>query len=358
MIALPHLILCLICYATSLNLLILSDRLKYRNVNRQRELWILAITTFLMGMVQVPGLPTWGAVAISWGACLSAMISFAILVQVGLKFLRWLDEHRRMATLLDDFQAKMSTVSAQSETALQLEMQLHRSNESLQQANDELTRFVYVASHDLLAPLRTIINFLQRLDRRLANELASDPKASEYLQRALNASERLQFLIRDLGHFTKLGRESEPPMLVDLNKVVNAVLEDLSLPIRNTGAVIEQDSLPCVTGNESQLVQLFENLIANAIKYQPPSQTPRIRIECVEITLSWMISITDNGIGIEPQHQAQIFDVFQRLHTEEEYPGTGMGLAIVKRIIDRHQGRIWIESTPGVGSSFHFTLPA
>lgn len=240
-----------------------------------------------------------------------------------------------------------------------LQQQLTQVNQDLDGANEELTRFIYAACHDLSAPLRTIINYLQRLERRLEVPLKQDQKSVEYLNRAVSASSRLQELIATLSTFSKASREDEPLKAVSLLFVVESAIENLGIAIRDTGAIVQHpERLPSLIGNQSQLIQLFQNLIGNGIKYQPPSQTPLIHIDVNEITGAWHITVKDNGIGIDRQHYDQIFEMFRRLHSADEYVGTGMGLAIVKRIVEKHRGRIWVESKPGQGSAFHFTIPA
>jgi light-regulated signal transduction histidine kinase (bacteriophytochrome) len=247
----------------------------------------------------------------------------------------------------------------QAHDAAHLQQRLTQVNEDLDGANGELTRFIYAACHDLAAPLRTIVNYLQRLERRMEAPLKEDPKAADYLFRAVAASSRLQELIKELGTFSTVSKEAEPLKAVALLSVVEAALENLGIYIRDTGAIVRYPKkMPTVIGSQAQLIQLFQNLIGNGIKYQPPSQTPLIEIDINEMTGAWHITVQDNGIGIDRQHYSQIFEMFRRLHSIDEYAGTGMGLAIVKRIVERHHGRVWVNSQPGQGSTFHFTIPA
>ncbi len=228
--------------------------------------------------------------------------------------------------------------------------------EALRESNKDLQRFAYVASHDLQEPLRSIVSFSQLLERRLAGQ--EDPDVSEFLAFIIDGGQRMQALIVDLLVFSRVMTTGRPLEPTDTGQVVADVTRSLSASIEETGAVVTAEPLPVVPGDPSQLHQVFANLIGNAIKYRSPDRAPDIRIGADLGNGFWRFKVADNGIGIEPEYHDRIFEVFQRLHTQKEYEGTGIGLAVVKRIVERHGGRCWLESTPGEGSTFFFTLPA
>ncbi len=227
--------------------------------------------------------------------------------------------------------------------------------EALRESNEDLQRFAYVASHDLQEPLRSIVSFSQLLERRCRSELGTE--AIEYLDFIIDGGRRMQALIQDLLVYSRVvttGRQLEP---TDTGTVVADVTRSLSASIEETGTVVTAGQLPTVRGDPSQIHQIFANLVGNAIKYRSPERPPKVRITAGREEGLWRFAVQDNGIGIEPEYHDRIFEVFQRLHTHNEYEGTGIGLAVVKRIVERHGGRCWLESTPGEGSTFFFTLP-
>jgi len=233
------------------------------------------------------------------------------------------------------------------------ESALLKSNQELARSNAELEQFAYVASHDLQAPLATIASYAQLLEKRYKDQL--DSKASKFIGNIVQGCTRMQTLIDDLLEYSRVGRSQKPFQLTDCNHAVEQALANLQGAIRETQAVVTYSELPAVMGDISQLVQLFQNLVGNSIKYRHDAP-PMVHITACKQEKDWLFSVSDNGIGIATQHQARIFQIFQRLHTQKEYSGTGIGLAICQKIVERHGGYIWVESKPGQGSTFYFTL--
>ncbi|TAG95452.1 MAG: hybrid sensor histidine kinase/response regulator [Oscillatoriales cyanobacterium] len=234
-----------------------------------------------------------------------------------------------------------------------VESALLKSNQELARSNAELEQFAYVASHDLQAPLATIASYAQLLEKRYKDQL--DSQANKFIGNIVQGCTRMQTLIDDLLEYSRVGRSQKPFKPSNCNQVVEQALANLQAVIRDTQAVVSYGELPVVTGDISQLVQLFQNLVCNAIKYRHDAP-PVVSISACKQQNNWLFSVSDNGIGIAPQHQERIFQIFQRLHTQKEYSGTGIGLAICQKIVERHGGRIWVESEPGQGSTFHFTI--
>jgi len=225
----------------------------------------------------------------------------------------------------------------------------------LSRSNDELQQFAYVASHDVQEPLRMIRSYLKLLEKRSLPVL--DERSREYLNIAVDGAERMQEMIEDLLSFARVelkGRDFKP---TDMGEVLGTVLKNLELEISTENAQISHETLPTIRADKNQMVQLLQNLVGNAIKYHGP-EAPDVRIAAERAGSEWLFSVQDNGIGIAKEHQPRLFQMFNRLHTREEYPGTGIGLAIAKRIVERHGGRIWVESDEGEGSTFYFRLPA
>ncbi len=240
--------------------------------------------------------------------------------------------------------------------------QLKRTEEALRgyagelaRSNADLEQFAYVASHDLQEPLRMVSSYTQLLARRYRDRLDSD--ADEFIAYAVDGASRMQDLINDLLAYSRVGSGSKPLDAVDCGSVLHRVAGNLQAAINDAGAEVTSDDLPTVRGDESQLALLFQNLIANGIKFRS-DRTPQVHLSAERGNGLWLFSVRDNGIGIEREYSERIFGIFQRLHTREEYPGTGVGLAICKRVVERHDGTIWVESEPGNGSVFKFTLPA
>ncbi|MEG4506552.1 ATP-binding protein [Microcoleus sp. F6_B4] len=233
------------------------------------------------------------------------------------------------------------------------ESALLKSNQELARSNAELEQFAYVASHDLQAPLATIASYAQLLEKRYKDQL--DSQGSKFIGNIVQGCTRMQNLIDDLLEYSRVGRSRKAFELTDCNQAVEQALANLQGAIRETKAVVTYSELPAVMGDISQLVQLFQNLVSNAIKYRHDAP-PVVHITACKQEENWLISVSDNGIGIALQHQKRIFQIFQRLHTQREYSGTGIGLAICQKIVELHGGCIWVESEPDRGSTFYFTL--
>ncbi|HET7819595.1 MAG TPA: PAS domain S-box protein [Bacteroidia bacterium] len=224
----------------------------------------------------------------------------------------------------------------------------------LEISNKELEQFAYVASHDLQEPLRNITNFIILLEESLQEKLNEESK--EFLTIITKSTDRMKTLIRELLNFSRIGR-NRTIRKIDYNKVVKEVLLDMDFIIRENKAKIQVSNLPITNGNEIEIKQLFQNLISNAIKFKKKDTIPEINIRCIEKKEELEFSVSDNGIGIKEEYLKKIFLIFQRLHTEEEYPGTGIGLSTCKKIVELNDGKIWVSSSPGNGSTFYFTLP-
>jgi PAS domain S-box-containing protein len=238
----------------------------------------------------------------------------------------------------------------------QAEEKLRTLNEDLTRSNRELEQFAYIASHDLQEPLRMVSSYTQLLDRRYGEQLDQDAK--DFIGFAVDGANRMQRLIQDLLAYSRVTTKGQPLTPLDSHDPLGEAVANLQAAIQENGALVTTDELPRLRGDRGQLVQVFQNLIANAVKFHKPEEPPRIHVSAECTGTYWTFRVADNGIGIEPKYFDQVFQVFKRLHTRSEYAGTGIGLAICKRTIERHGGRIWVESEPGKGSTFFFTLPA
>ncbi|MEO0469414.1 MAG: ATP-binding protein [Bacteroidota bacterium] len=267
-----------------------------------------------------------------------SLVGLAFLI-VLLVFFRYLYAERQRMEL--EIRVDEKTFELQQKVA-----ELHRTNEDLE-------RFAYVASHDLKTPLRTVISHLQLLERQYKGDL--DHGAMEYIDFAVGSSRRMYDMINDLLAYAKVGRDQAAMEPVPLQKIIKLVEKSLSSALQERNAQIRYDDLPVITGIRSQWQTLFQNLIENGVKFNR-SESPQIDIQAKESPTYWLISVRDNGIGIDEEYQHKIFEIFQRLYTDAEFPGTGIGLAICKRIVEAHNGSIWIESKVGEGTTFYFTI--
>ena len=244
---------------------------------------------------------------------------------------------------------------------LKIEIEDHKKTEvtlekylaELKRSNSELQQFAYVASHDLQEPLRMVSSFTQLLAKKYKGQLDSD--ADEFIKYAVDGAQRMQMLINDLLAYSRVSSRVEEFQLVDLEKAFNESLQNLKVSIDDNDARITCDSLPTIVADQSQIIQLFQNLIGNAIKFRS-NETPEIHIAVEEGEDEWIFRVIDNGIGIDSQHNERIFRVFQRLHERDSYPGTGIGLSICEKIVERHGGDILVDSKLGNGSTFSFTI--
>lgn len=227
--------------------------------------------------------------------------------------------------------------------------------DDLSRSNRELEEFAYIASHDLQAPLRRITGFAQLLSRRYKGRL--DPEADDFIARITNGTERMQRLIQDLLTYSRTGSRPLEVVRTDLGALLREVLADLEPAIKEAGGRVTAGPLPAMAVDAGQVARLLQNLISNALKFRA-SRPPAIRIEAHRAGDEWVFTVADNGIGIEARHAEDIFKMFRRLHPTAAYPGTGIGLAVARKIVERHGGRIWVESKPGEGSTFYFTLGA
>ncbi|MBM3270412.1 MAG: hypothetical protein FJZ01_22485 [Candidatus Sericytochromatia bacterium] len=255
---------------------------------------------------------------------------------------------KAVLNILEDFEEEKAKVE-------QFNRDLVARTGELARSNSELEQFAYVASHDLQEPLRMVSSYVQLLQQRYAGKL--DERADKYIYYAVDGARRMQALIQGLLEYSRVSRRELVLAATDAGEALESALLNLRQAIAETGARVEVGPLPVVEGDPARLAQVFQNLLANAIKFRKPGQVPHIRVQSRRTDHAFEFSIRDDGIGLDPRYADQIFNIFQRLHTRNEYPGTGIGLAVCKKVVERHGGRIWVESEPGRGADFRFTLP-
>jgi light-regulated signal transduction histidine kinase (bacteriophytochrome) len=236
------------------------------------------------------------------------------------------------------------------------EAALRENTEALGRSNADLEQFAYVASHDLQEPLRMVSSYMQLFEKRYKGAL--DEQAEKYIAYAVDGAKRMQALIAGLLEYSRVGRQEQPPAPLEAGAALETALGNLRSSIEDSRAVVTHDPLPRVMGHGPQITRVFQNLVGNAIKFRRPEEPPRIHVAAQRRARDVLFSVRDNGIGIEPQYADRVFVIFQRLHTRTEYPGTGIGLSVCKKVVERHGGHIWFDSTPGAGTTFLFTLPS
>ncbi|MET0789009.1 MAG: ATP-binding protein [Cellulomonas sp.] len=262
------------------------------------------------------------------------------------------DIERMRVALVDQVQV-LEASRAEIEAAHDL---LTEQAEELRRSNRDLEQFAYVASHDLQEPLRKIASFTQLLQKRYGGQM--DERADQYIAFAVDGAKRMQRLIQDLLGFSRVGRVGGEVTDVDLGVALAGALDNLSEAVAESGAVVTHDELPVVRGEQPLLVQLFQNLVGNAVKFRDPGRVPTVHLSARRVADFWELECRDNGIGIDEQYAERVFVIFQRLHAKDVYEGTGIGLSLCKKIVEFHGGRIWIEQPDGEGTSIHWTLPA
>ena len=266
-----------------------------------------------------------------------------------------LDGPLEIRNLAGDVDLMRETLAAQIVRIDRARQRIQQRSSELARSNADLEQFAYVASHDLSEPLRKVTNFSQLLERQYADQL--DEKARQYIVFMVDGAKRMQTLINDLLDFSRVGRSSENFVPVDLEAALARAVGNLEEPIAEANAVIEHDPLPTVPGEATLLTALLQNLVSNAVKYHSPDRPCRVHLSAEQQGDDWLLTIDDNGIGVDPQYADRIFTIFQRLHLRDQYAGTGIGLALCRRILDFHRGRIWLAEKDEPGARFQFTLP-
>lgn len=280
---------------------------------------------------------------------LVSIIVFAAIAAAGLSVVIWWRQQRIL------YYRRLYETEKQSIEELKLaEAAQRKTVMELERSNKELEQFAYIASHDLQEPLRMVSSYVQLLEREYVGKLGGE--ADEYIGFAVEGAVRMQKMINDLLTYSRIETRGRPFEPTDCGEVLESAMANLKAAIEESGAIIGHDPLPTIPCDGSQFVQLFQNLVGNAIKFRG-EEPPRIHVSAVKRERDWLFSVRDNGIGIDSRFRERIFLVFQRLHTRRKFPGTGIGLSICKRVVVRHGGEIWVESEPGKGSTFYFTIP-
>ena len=268
---------------------------------------------------------------------------------------------RAVLNILDDYTNEKTQAAETQKAVINIledysieKTNVQKMNTKLTSSNEEVEQFAYIASHDLQEPLRTVTNYIELLQTEYKGKLDTD--ADEYLDIIKGATVRMQALIKDLLSYSRIGKEKNKTV-VDCNILLREVMNDIFTSIKENKAKINFEQLPILNGYSSGLKSLFQNLISNSLKFRKSDTHPIINIVVRDEDREWLFSINDNGIGINKKYFDKLFIIFQRLHNREEYPGTGIGLAQCKKIVELHGGRIWVESEPGNGSTFYFTIP-
>lgn len=256
--------------------------------------------------------------------------------------------------LFDGLQRAFDKQKAVEQELKKNQSALKRSFLQLEEKNEELEKFAYIASHDLKEPLRMVQNFMHLLQKKYGEHL--DEKANKYIYFAVDGAERMTRLINDLLEYSRVGRVHTEKTGVDLNELIDTIRREF-FPESDEGSdVIRTTDLPVIEAVEVSVKMLFQNLISNALKYRDENRSPMLTLSYEDLQTHWKFSVKDNGIGIPEEYSDRIFDIFKRLHTNSDYSGTGIGLAICKKVVEQHDGEIWVESEPGVGSTFYFTI--
>ena len=303
-----------------------ENRLLLQRLAVQRRIGFYVIVCFALGIVS----------------------SFALLWRAYIMICRYDDQR-------NDAEAEIRALNAELERRVEERTSdLQEANEDLLRSNKDLTQFAYVASHDLQEPLRTVGSYANLLGRRYQGKL--DEQADQYIQFITSGANRMQTLVRDLLTYSRVGTQALQIVQVDLEQLLVAVQEGLRVLIAERKAEITHDPLPTIKGDVTRLTQLFQNLLGNALKFSKAEQPPRVHIGVERLEREWLFSFQDNGIGFDPEYAERIFVIFQRLHKIGAFPGTGIGLAVCKRIVEAHGGRIWATSEPGIGSTFFLTV--
>jgi light-regulated signal transduction histidine kinase (bacteriophytochrome) len=339
---------------------------------------LLSVLVAIIGGLVLSGLSGAGLRAVVYVAIAVVLVGMVVALAAGLRAVavrplyRLAAEARQMAEgnfgvevgqdgprvvryLATDVNRMRERVLAELAAAQSAQADLETRSRDLERSNAELEQFAYVASHDLQEPLRKVASFCQLLQRHYAGRL--DERADQYIELAVDGAKRMQALINDLLAFSRVGRVAQNLVPVPCATALDQARANLSGEIAASGATVEIGALPVVKGEESLLVAVFQNLLSNALKFRG-EQPPRIAVSARRDGEVWLFSVTDNGIGIEPEFADRIFVIFQRLHGKDSYPGTGIGLAMCRKIVEYHGGRMWLDTTMTEGSRFFFTLPA